>query len=226
MKIGLFGGAGVGKTVLLQEFIRNVAEKAKGMSIFAGVGERSREGNDLYGEMKESGVLAQTTLVFGQMDEPPGVRLRVAPSALTVAEYFPTPGVTPFHDPRQHAVSLAYVVPVDGDCMPQQDALELTWFTPEEALMESVLAEMSGGQDVLLAYAAADARAREGRDVDAVLVCQLAHERRDPRSGWSPLPIAAGEPLGIAPAAVERALPITMFDSRSSIARSPPARAG
>ncbi len=87
-KVGLFGGAGVGKTVLLQEFIRNVAEKAKGMSIFAGVGERTREGNDLYHEMKESGVIKSTALVFGQMNEVPGARLRVPLTALTMAEYF------------------------------------------------------------------------------------------------------------------------------------------
>lgn len=87
-KIGLFGGAGVGKTVLIQEFINNIATEHNGLSVFAGVGERSREGNDLYYEMKESGVLDKTTLVFGQMNEPPGSRLRVALSALTMAEYF------------------------------------------------------------------------------------------------------------------------------------------
>jgi F-type H+-transporting ATPase subunit beta len=87
-KVGLFGGAGVGKTVLLMELIRNVAEESGGASVFAGVGERSREGNDLYHEMKESGVLAKTALVFGQMNEVPGARLRVALSALTMAEYF------------------------------------------------------------------------------------------------------------------------------------------
>lgn len=87
-KVGLFGGAGVGKTVLLMELIRNVAEKSGGNSVFAGVGERTREGNDLYNEMKESGVLDKTVLVFGQMNEVPGARLRVALSALTMAEYF------------------------------------------------------------------------------------------------------------------------------------------
>jgi F-type H+/Na+-transporting ATPase subunit beta len=87
-KIGLFGGAGVGKTVLIQEMIRRVAEKHGGVSVFAGVGERTREGNDLWLEMTESGVIEKTALVFGQMDEPPGVRLRVALSALTMAEYF------------------------------------------------------------------------------------------------------------------------------------------
>ena len=87
-KIGLFGGAGVGKTVLLQELIRNVATVHKGYSVFAGVGERTREGNDLYNEMKESGVLGQTALVFGQMNEVPGARARVALSGLTMAEYF------------------------------------------------------------------------------------------------------------------------------------------
>ena len=87
-KVGLFGGAGVGKTVLLQELIRNVAEVGGGYSVFAGVGERTREGNDLYNEMKESGVLDKTALVFGQMNEVPGARARVALSALTMAEYF------------------------------------------------------------------------------------------------------------------------------------------
>ena len=87
-KVGLFGGAGVGKTVLIQELIRNIATVHKGFSVFTGVGERTREGNDLYLEMKESGVLKQTTLVFGQMDEPPGVRFRVAQTGITMAEYF------------------------------------------------------------------------------------------------------------------------------------------
>ncbi|MEP6475682.1 MAG: F0F1 ATP synthase subunit beta [Actinomycetota bacterium] len=87
-KIGMFGGAGVGKTVIIQEMIRRQAEQHGGVSVFAGVGERTREGNDLFLEMSESGVLEKTALVFGQMDEPPGVRLRVALSALTMAEYF------------------------------------------------------------------------------------------------------------------------------------------
>ncbi|MCD7950458.1 MAG: F0F1 ATP synthase subunit beta [Erysipelotrichaceae bacterium] len=87
-KIGLFGGAGVGKTVLIQELINNIATQHGGISVFAGVGERSREGNDLYYEMKESGVLSKTTLVFGQMNEPPGSRLRVGLTGLTMAEYF------------------------------------------------------------------------------------------------------------------------------------------
>ena len=87
-KIGLFGGAGVGKTVLIQEMIARVARDHGGVSVFAGVGERTREGNDLIVEMEEAGVLGQTALVFGQMDEPPGTRLRVALSALTMAEYF------------------------------------------------------------------------------------------------------------------------------------------
>jgi len=87
-KIGLFGGAGVGKTVLIQELIRNIASEQGGYSMFAGVGERTREGNDLYREMEESGVLAKTALVFGQMNEPPGARARVALTALAMAEYF------------------------------------------------------------------------------------------------------------------------------------------
>jgi F-type H+-transporting ATPase subunit beta len=87
-KVGLFGGAGVGKTVIVQELIRNIAQEHGGFSVFAGVGERTREGNDLYGEMKESGVLDKTTLVFGQMNEPPGARARVALTGLSMAEYF------------------------------------------------------------------------------------------------------------------------------------------
>ncbi|MBR7060148.1 MAG: F0F1 ATP synthase subunit beta [Eubacterium sp.] len=87
-KIGLFGGAGVGKTVLIQELITNVATQHGGYSIFTGVGERSREGNDLWNEMKESGVISKTALVFGQMNEPPGARMRVAETGLTMAEYF------------------------------------------------------------------------------------------------------------------------------------------
>ncbi len=87
-KVGLFGGAGVGKTVLIQELIQNIATEHGGYSIFTGVGERSREGNDLWSEMKESGVLNKTTLVFGQMNEPPGARMRVVETGLTMAEYF------------------------------------------------------------------------------------------------------------------------------------------
>lgn len=87
-KVGLFGGAGVGKTVLIQELINNIAKEHGGTSVFAGVGERTREGNDLYGEMEESGVIDKTALVFGQMNEPPGARLRVALSGLTIAEGF------------------------------------------------------------------------------------------------------------------------------------------
>jgi F-type H+-transporting ATPase subunit beta len=87
-KIGLFGGAGVGKTVLMQELIHNIAQEHGGISVFAGVGERTREGNDLYHEMSDSGVIAKTAMVFGQMNEPPGARLRVALTGLTMAEYF------------------------------------------------------------------------------------------------------------------------------------------
>lgn len=87
-KVGMFGGAGVGKTVIIQELIRNIAQEHGGYSMFAGVGERTREGNDLYKEMEESGVLDKTTLVFGQMNEPPGARARVALTALTMAEYY------------------------------------------------------------------------------------------------------------------------------------------
>src|SRR5690625_605696 len=87
-KIGLFGGAGVGKTVLIQELINNIALEHGGISVFAGVGERTREGNDLYYEMKDSGVIKNTAMVFGQMNEPPGARMCVALTGLTMAEYF------------------------------------------------------------------------------------------------------------------------------------------
>ncbi|MBQ3791942.1 MAG: F0F1 ATP synthase subunit beta, partial [Clostridia bacterium] len=87
-KVGLFGGAGVGKTVVIMELIHNIAKEHGGLSVFTGVGERTREGNDLYNEMKESGVLANTALVYGQMNEPPGARMRVGLSGLTMAEYF------------------------------------------------------------------------------------------------------------------------------------------
>ena len=87
-KVGLFGGAGVGKTVLIQELINNIAKEHGGISVFAGVGERTREGNDLYNEMIESGVIEKTAMVFGQMNEPPGARMRVALTGLTMAEYF------------------------------------------------------------------------------------------------------------------------------------------
>ena len=87
-KVGLFGGAGVGKTVLIQELINNIATEHGGISVFAGVGERTREGNDLYGEMTESGVIKKTAMVFGQMNEPPGARMRMALTGLTMAEHF------------------------------------------------------------------------------------------------------------------------------------------
>lgn len=87
-KIGLFGGAGVGKTVLIQELINNIAQEHGGISVFAGVGERTREGNDLYHEMSDSGVIKKTAMVFGQMNEPPGARARIALSGLTMAEFF------------------------------------------------------------------------------------------------------------------------------------------
>ena len=92
-KVGLFGGAGVGKTVVIMELIRNIAAEHGGVSVFGGVGERTREGNDLWLEMNESGVINRTALVFGQMNEPPGARQRVALSALTMAEYFGMSGV-------------------------------------------------------------------------------------------------------------------------------------
>jgi ADP-ribose pyrophosphatase YjhB (NUDIX family) len=104
-------------------------------------------GRVLYHERVRSALLRHLEKDLGPLALP---RVPPSPAPFTVAEYFPTPGVTQYHDPRQHAVSLAYVVPVEGDCEPQQDALELTWFSPIEARQESVLAEMAGGQGALL----------------------------------------------------------------------------
>jgi ADP-ribose pyrophosphatase YjhB (NUDIX family) len=104
-------------------------------------------GRVLYQERIRSALLRHLEKDLGPLALP---RVPVSLQPFTIAEYFPTPGITPFHDPRQHAVSLAYLVAVEGDCAPQQDALELTWFTPAEAREESLWAEMSGGQGVLL----------------------------------------------------------------------------
>ena len=109
-------------------------------------------GRVLYHERVRSALLRNLEKDLGPLALP---RVPASPQPFTIAEYFPTPGVTPFHDPRQHAVSLAYVVPVEGDCAPQQDALELTWFTPEEAREPAVLAELANGQSTLLLQALA-----------------------------------------------------------------------
>jgi ADP-ribose pyrophosphatase YjhB (NUDIX family) len=105
-------------------------------------------GRVMYLERVRSALVRHVEKDLGPLALP---RIPASPQPFTIAEYFPTPGVTPFHDPRQHAVSLAYVVPVEGDCAPQQDALELNWFTPDEAKSETVQAEMTGGQGLLLA---------------------------------------------------------------------------
>ncbi|WP_299959034.1 NUDIX hydrolase family protein [uncultured Modestobacter sp.] len=109
-------------------------------------------GRVLYHERVRSALLRHLEKDLGPLALP---RVPAAPQPFTIAEYFPTPGVTPFHDPRQHAVSLAYVVPVEGDCAPQQDALELTWVSPEEARRPEVLAELANGQSTLLLQALA-----------------------------------------------------------------------
>ncbi|TKJ27859.1 NUDIX hydrolase family protein [Blastococcus sp. CCUG 61487] len=109
-------------------------------------------GRVLYHERVRSALLRHLEKDLGPLALP---RVPLAPQPFTIAEYFPTPGVTPFHDPRQHAVSLAYVVPVEGDCAPQQDALELTWFSPDEARDPGVLAELANGQSRLLLQALA-----------------------------------------------------------------------
>lgn len=118
-------------------------------------GRMTRElvsGRVLYQERVRDAILRHLEKDLGPMALP---RVPVSPQPFTVAEYFPTPGVTPFHDPRQHAVSLAFVVPVSGDCAPQQDALDLAWVTPEEALDPLLLAELDRGHDVLLRQALA-----------------------------------------------------------------------
>jgi ADP-ribose pyrophosphatase YjhB (NUDIX family) len=104
-------------------------------------------GRVLHRELVRSALLRHIEKDLGPVALP---RIPASPQPFTIAEYFPTPGVTPFYDPRQHAVSLAYVIPVEGDCEPQQDALELDWFTPAQARDPGLLSEMSGGQDVLL----------------------------------------------------------------------------
>jgi ADP-ribose pyrophosphatase YjhB (NUDIX family) len=109
-------------------------------------------GRVLFHERVRSALLRNLEKDLGPLALP---RVPPAPQPFTIAEYFPTPGVTPFHDPRQHAVSLAYVVPVEGDCAPQQDALELTWVSPEEARDPAVLAELTNGQSALLLQALA-----------------------------------------------------------------------
>ena len=109
-------------------------------------------GRVLYHERVRSALLRHLEKDLGPLALP---RVPPAPQPFTIAEYFPTPGVTPFHDPRQHAVSLAYVVPVEGDCSPQQDALELTWFSPDDVREPSVLAELANGQSRLLLQALA-----------------------------------------------------------------------
>jgi len=120
-----------------------------------GHGQISRalvSGRVLYHERVRTALLRHIEKDLGPLALP---KLPVSPQPFTIAEYFPTPGVTAFHDPRQHAVSLAFVVPVDGDCEPQQDALELTWFTPEQVLHGDVLDEMAGGQGTLVRQALA-----------------------------------------------------------------------
>ncbi|GAB2485498.1 NUDIX hydrolase family protein [Nocardiopsis aegyptia] len=109
-------------------------------------------GRVLYHERVRDALLRHLEKDLGPVALP---RIPTAPQPFTVAEYFPTPGVTPFHDPRQHAVAMAYIVPVSGDCQPRQDALDLIWFTPEEAASPKVIEEMTGGQGVLLRQALA-----------------------------------------------------------------------
>ena len=131
------------------------AVTAVGVLLRASEGEIKRElvsGRVLYHERVRDALIRHLEKDLGPMALP---QLPASPQPFTVAEYFPTPGVTPFHDPRQHAVSLAFVVPVAGDCQPQQDALDLAWLTPQEALAPALLREMDGGHGVLLRQALA-----------------------------------------------------------------------
>jgi ADP-ribose pyrophosphatase YjhB (NUDIX family) len=131
------------------------AVTAVGVLLRASEGEIKRElvsGRVLYHERVRDALIRHLEKDLGPMALP---QLPASPQPFTVAEYFPTPGITPFHDPRQHAVSLAFVVPVAGDCQPQQDALDLAWLTPQEALAPALLREMEGGHGVLLRQALA-----------------------------------------------------------------------
>src|SRR5207237_5309475 len=145
-KVGLFGGAGVGKTVIIQELIRNLAEEHEGLSAFCGVGERSREGNDLWLEMKESGVLEKTMLVFGQMNEPPGARMRVGLSGLTMAEYFRDQGqdVLLFIDNIFRFVQAGSEVSALLGRMPSQVGYQPTLETEMGGLQERITSTKTG----------------------------------------------------------------------------------
>src|SRR6201994_911632 len=158
-KVGLFGGAGVGKTVIIQELIHNLAQEHGGLSAFCGVGERSREGNDLWLEMKESGVVDKTMLVFGQMNEPPGARMRVAVSGLTMAEYFRDQGqdVLLFVDNIFRFVQAGSEVSALLGRMPSQVGYQPTLETEMGQLQERITSTKSGSVTSIQAiYAPAD----------------------------------------------------------------------
>jgi F-type H+-transporting ATPase subunit beta len=158
-KVGLFGGAGVGKTVIIQELIHNLAKEHGGLSAFCGVGERSREGNDLWLEMKESGVLEKTTLVFGQMNEPPGARMRVALSGLTMAEYFRDQGqdVLLFIDNIFRFVQAGSEVSALLGRMPSQVGYQPTLETEMGGLQERITSTKTGSvTSVQAVYVPAD----------------------------------------------------------------------
>ena len=159
-KIGLFGGAGVGKTVLIQELIHNIATEHGGYSVFTGVGERTREGNDLYYEMKESGVIDKTTMVFGQMNEPPGARMRVALTGLTMAEYFRDKGgkdVLLFIDNIFRFTQAGSEVSALLGCMPSAVGYQPTLQTEMGALQERITSTKNGSiTSVQAVYVPAD----------------------------------------------------------------------
>ena len=158
-KIGLFGGAGVGKTVLIQELIHNIATEHGGYSVFTGVGERTREGNDLYYEMKESGVIDKTTMVFGQMNEPPGARMRVALTGLTMAEYFRDKGgkdVLLFIDNIFRFTQAGSEVSALLGRMPSAVGYQPTLQTEMGALQERITSTKNGSISVQAVYVPAD----------------------------------------------------------------------
>ena len=186
-KIGLFGGAGVGKTVLIQELIHNIATEHGGYSVFTGVGERTREGNDLYYEMKESGVIDKTTMVFGQMNEPPGARMRVALTGLTMAEYFRDRGgkdVLLFIDNIFRFTQAGSEVSALLGRMPSAVGYQPTLQTEMGALQERITSTKNGSITSVQAVCA-------GRHRNVLPICGKEVSQHDP--------FAAAEPDGCFP---------------------------
>jgi F-type H+-transporting ATPase subunit beta len=192
-KIGLFGGAGVGKTVLIQELINNIAKVHSGYSVFAGVGERTREGNDLYLEMEESGVLDKVALVYGQMNEPPGARLRVALSGLTMAEHFRDEGqdVLLFIDNIFRFVQAGSEVSALLGRMPSAVGYQPTLASEMAALQERITSTKKGSiTSVQAVYVPADdptdpAPANAFQHLDAFIYLERRIPRRVSTRRWT-----------------------------------------